>query len=72
MNPNISQSNANSSPEKVGDSAKPKKKKKKKDDGGLDLSSLDKKSIKILAKLILALMELNISLYDFFGGAIYE
>jgi len=33
---------------------------------------LDEKSIKILAKLMLALMELNVSLYDFFDGAIYE
>jgi len=38
----------------------------------MDLSSLDEKSIKILAKLMLALMELNVSLYDFFEGAIYE
>lgn len=38
----------------------------------LDLSQLDEKSIKILAKLMLALMELNVSLYDFFDGAIYE
>jgi hypothetical protein len=38
----------------------------------LDLSTLDEKSIKILAKLMLALMELNISLYDFFEGYIYE
>ncbi|CDW75040.1 UNKNOWN [Stylonychia lemnae] len=72
MSPNPSQSNANSSPDKGGDSNKPKKKKKKKEEGGLDLNQLDKKSIKILAKLILALMELNVSLYDFFGGAIYE
>jgi len=33
---------------------------------------LDEKSIKILVKLILALMELNVSLYEFFDGAIYE
>lgn len=33
---------------------------------------MDEKSIKILAKLMLALMELNVSLYDFFDGAIYE
>jgi hypothetical protein len=38
----------------------------------MDLSQLDEKSIKILAKLMLALMELNVSLYDFFEGAIYE
>jgi hypothetical protein len=38
----------------------------------MDLSQLDEKSIKILAKIILALMELNVSLYDFFDGAIYE
>lgn len=39
---------------------------------GLDLNQLDEKSIKILAKLMLALMELNATLYDFFDGAIYE
>ncbi len=33
---------------------------------------MDEKSIKILVKLILALMELNVSLYEFFDGAIYE
>ena len=33
---------------------------------------MDEKSIKILAKLMLALMELNVSLYDFFEGSIYE
>ena len=38
----------------------------------MDLSQLDEKSIKILAKLMLALMELNVSLYEFFDGAIYE
>ena len=38
----------------------------------MDLSQLDEKSIKIMAKLMLALMELNVSLYDFFQGAIYE
>ena len=38
----------------------------------LDLSQLDNKSVKVLAKLMLALMELNVSLYDFFDGAIYE
>jgi hypothetical protein len=56
----------------------PSSQKKKKKSGaaqgqqGLDLSQLDEKSIKILAKLMLALMELNVSLYDFFDGAIYE
>lgn len=51
----------------------PAKKKKKGAAGpGLDLSQLDEKSIKILAKLMLALMELNVTLYDFFDGAIYE
>eukprot|EP00347_Sterkiella_histriomuscorum_P007882 403347201 len=49
-----------------------KKKKKKKGEAAMDLTQLDAKSIKILAKIILALMELNISLYDFFDGAIYE
>lgn len=52
-----------------------KKKKKKKASGntkGMDLSLLDEKSIKIMAKLMLALMELNVSLYEFFQGAIYE
>jgi len=49
-----------------------KKKKKKKAAKPIDLSVLDEKSIKILAKLMLALMELNVSLYDFFDGAIYE
>ena len=50
------------------------KKKKKNGAAGaaLDLSQLDEKSIKILAKLMLALMELNVTLYDFFDGAIYE
>ncbi len=38
----------------------------------MDLALLDEKSIKTLAKLMLALMELNVSLYDFFEGAIYE
>jgi hypothetical protein len=38
----------------------------------MDLSQLDEKSIKIMAKLMLALMELNVSLYDFFDGCIYE
>ena len=50
------------------------KKKKKSADNAvqMDLSQLDEKSIKILAKLMLALMELNVSLYDFFDGSIYE
>lgn len=39
---------------------------------GIDLSALDEKSIKILAKLMLALMELNVSLHDFFDGVIFE
>lgn len=47
-------------------------KKRKQQALGLDLSQLDEKSIKILAKLMLALMELNVTLYDFFDGAIYE
>jgi hypothetical protein len=38
----------------------------------LDLSQQGKKSIKTLAKLMLTLMELNVSLYDFFEGVIYE
>lgn len=38
----------------------------------MDLSQLDEKGIKTLAKLMLALMELNLSLYDFFEGLIYE
>jgi hypothetical protein len=33
---------------------------------------LDEKSIKILAKLMLALMELNMSIHDFFEGVIFE
>jgi hypothetical protein len=33
---------------------------------------LDEKSIKILAKLMLALMELGVSLHEFFEGVIYE
>lgn len=36
------------------------------------MSQLDEKSIKIMAKLMIALMELNVSLYDFFEGFIYE
>ena len=55
-----------------GESSKKKKKKKAGAAPGLDLSQLDEKSIKILAKLMLALMELNVTLYDFFDGAIYE
>ena len=39
---------------------------------GIDLSTLDEKSIKILAKLMLALMELNVSLHEFFDGVIFE
>lgn len=46
----------------------PKKKKGK----GVDLSQLDEKSVKIMAKLMLAMMELNMSLYEFFEGCIYE
>lgn len=33
---------------------------------------MDEKSIKILAKLMLALMELNVSLHEFFEGVIFE
>ena len=55
-----------------GSTGQKKKKKKKKGEAQFDLTQLDPKSIKILAKIILALMELNISLYDFFDGAIYE
>ena len=36
------------------------------------MSKADEKSIKTLAKLMLALMELNITIYDFFEGSIYE
>jgi hypothetical protein len=56
------------------DDASQKKKgtKKKGDSKPPDLSKLDEKSIKILAKLMLALMELELSLYDFFEGAVYE
>lgn len=57
--------------EGAGSSGAKKKKKKKKGDA-FDLTQLDDKSIKVLAKIILALMELNVSLYDFFDGAIYE
>lgn len=49
-----------------------KKQKKKKGGANFDMSLLDEKSIKILAKLLLALIDLNVSLYDFFDGAIYE
>ncbi len=38
----------------------------------IDLQSLDEKSIKIIAKLMLAMMELNLSLHEFFDGVIYE
>ena len=38
----------------------------------MELGLLDDKSIKIMAKLMIALMELNITLYDFFEGAIFE
>jgi len=54
------------------DTKEEKKKKKKKAQGKVDLSQLDEKSIKTLAKLMLALIELEVSLYDFFDGAIYE
>ena len=62
------------SPDAEDSSTKKKKKKKGAAEAAqaLDLSQLDEKSIKILAKLMLALMELNVSLYDFFDGAIYE
>ena len=46
--------------------------KKKKKSKGVDLSQLDEKSVKIMAKLMLAMMELNMSLYEFFEGCIYE
>jgi hypothetical protein len=45
---------------------------RKKKSKGVDLSLLDEKSVKIMAKLMLAMMELNMSLYDFFEGAIYQ
>ena len=38
----------------------------------IDLQSMDEKSIKIIAKLMLAMMELNMSLHEFFDGVIYE
>ena len=68
-------SNAKDGSPDAEDSSNKKKKKKKgaaEANQALDLSQLDEKSIKILAKLMLALMELNVSLYDFFDGAIYE
>ncbi|CDW71575.1 UNKNOWN [Stylonychia lemnae] len=58
-------------PSPDGDGGK-KKKKKKNTSKGIDLAQLDEKSIKIMAKLMLALMELNVSLYEFFEGKIYE
>lgn len=54
--------------ETPGASEKPKGKKSK----PVDLSNLDEKSVKIMAKLMLAMMELNMSLYEFFEGCIYE
>ena len=48
------------------------KKKKKKKEKQLDLGELDNKSIKILAKLMMALLDLSVTLYDFFEGAIYD
>ena len=38
----------------------------------VDLQSMDEKSIKIIAKLMLAMMELGLSLHEFFDGVIYE
>lgn len=38
----------------------------------MDLTQMDEKSIKIMAKLMIALMELNVSLYEFFDGLVYE
>ena len=52
-----------------GDESTAKSKKGKK---GIDLSQMDEKSVKIMAKLMLAMMELNMSLYEFFEGCIYE
>lgn len=49
-----------------------KKSKKKTNPHNIDMSILDEKSIKTLAKLLLALIELNTNIYDFFEGAIYE
>jgi len=46
--------------------------KKKKKSKGIDLAQLDEKSVKIMAKLMLAMMELNMSLYEFFEGCIFE
>jgi hypothetical protein len=53
-----------------GDTATKKKGKKK--EKQLDLAELDNKSIKILAKLMMALLDLSITLYEFFEGAIYD
>ena len=53
-----------------GDTANKKKGKKK--EKQLDLAELDNKSIKILAKLMMALLDLSITLYEFFEGAIYD
>lgn len=46
--------------------------KSKKTKKGIDLSQMDEKSVKIMAKLMLAMMELNMSLYEFFEGCIFE
>ena len=46
-------------------------KKKKKKKAGPDLSMLDEKSIKILAKLILAMAELDENLEKFFEDIVY-
>jgi len=48
---------------------KPQQKKKKKKD---DLSQLDQESLEILVNVMLALMELNVSLYELFDGAVFE
>ena len=45
-----------------------KKKGGKKGRKPMDLSPLDEKSFNILAKFILGLMELDMSIYDFFDG----
>lgn len=59
--------------EKSKDSTQAKNKKKKKGQNKpVDLNQLDDKSMKTLAKLMLALIELEVSLYDFFDGVIYE
>jgi hypothetical protein len=62
-----SEANVESTPgdSKAGGKAKKGKK-------GIDLSQMDEKSVKIMAKLMLAMMELNMSLYEFFEGCIYE